>query len=194
MGGEEGDMPVLVVANSNVKHSLGDSEYPIRVHQCKDATSILSTVNQNIQSLRDATMKDIETASSSAELEGVLLQRARHVVSENKRTVETANALERGDWASVGTMMNQSHASMKEDYEVSCPEIDVLVELAQSYKGVYGSRLTGGGFGGCTVTLVRKDCAQGLIDHLNKEYMAKTGKQCECFETEPGDGARVMSW
>ena len=194
LGGEEGDMPVLVVANSNVKHSLGDSEYPVRVQQCKAATSILSNVNQSIQSLRDATMEDIKTASSSAGLEGVLLQRARHVVSENKRTVETANSLERGDWTKVGTLMNQSHTSMKDDYEVSCPEIDILVELAQSYKGVYGSRLTGGGFGGCTVTLVKRDCAKGLIDHLNKEYMAKAGKQCDCFETEPGDGARVMLW
>jgi len=192
MGGEEGDMPVLVVANSNVKHSLGDSEYPVRVQQCKDATSILSNVNQNIQSLRDATMEDINTASSSAGLEGALLQRARHVVSENKRTVEAANALEKGDWATVGTLMNASHASMKDDYQVSCPEIDILVELAQGYEGVYGSRLTGGGFGGCTVTLVKRDCAQGLIDHLNKEYTAKTGKQCDCFETSPGSGAGLL--
>jgi len=192
MGGEEEDMPVLVVANSNVKHSLGDSEYPVRVQQCKEATSILSNVNKNIQSLRDATMEDIETASSSAGLEGALLQRARHVVSENKRTVETANALERGDWTTVGTLMNASHASMKDDYQVSCPEIDILVELAQGYEGVYGSRLTGGGFGGCTVTLVRKECAKGLIDHLNKEYMAKTGKQCDCFETSPGSGAGLL--
>ncbi|KAL9185460.1 hypothetical protein ACHAXT_003237 [Thalassiosira profunda] len=189
---KEADMPVLVVANSNVKHDLGDGEYPVRVKQCKEATEILAKVNPEIKSLRDATMDDIAAAASSAGLKGVLLQRARHVVSENKRTVETADALEKGDWALVGTLMNASHSSMKDDYEVSCEEIDVLVDLAQSFDGVYGSRLTGGGFGGCTVTLVKKDSAEGLMAHLNAEYETKTGTKCDCFVTSPGDGARAI--
>ncbi|KAL7536020.1 hypothetical protein ACHAXR_006875 [Thalassiosira sp. AJA248-18] len=186
------DAPVLVVANSNVKHDLGDGEYPVRVQQCKDATDIISKVNPRIKSLRDASMEDIDAAISSAGLEGVLLQRARHVVSENKRTVETANALEKGDWKLVGQLMNESHNSMKNDYEVSCDEIDVLVDLAQSFDGVHGSRLTGGGFGGCTVTLVKKESSQQLMDYLNQEYEKKTGKQCDCFATSPGDGARAI--
>ena len=107
----EGDMPVLVVANSNVKHDLGDGEYPVRVKQCREATEILAKANPEIKSLRDATVDDIAAAVASAGLEGVLLQRARHVVSENKRTVETADALEKGD-RPFGKLMNASHASI----------------------------------------------------------------------------------
>ena len=197
--GDSGDSSeeavVLVVANSNVKHDLGAGEYPIRVRQCKEATQILSKVNPLIQSLRDASMDDIDAAAVSAaglELGGVLFRRARHVVSENERTVETAHALEKGDWKLVGKLMNESHASMKNDYEVSCEEIDVLADLAQNFDGVYGSRLTGGGFGGCTVTLVRKESSQRLMDYLNREYENKTGEKCVCFETSPGDGARAI--
>mmetsp|Transcript_13773 Transcript_13773/g.24921 ORF Transcript_13773/g.24921 Transcript_13773/m.24921 type:complete len:466 (-) Transcript_13773:71-1468(-) len=195
---EEASRVVLVVANSNIKHDLGAAgEYPIRVQQCKEATAILSKVNPLIQSLRDASMNDIidaaaVSAAGSLELGSVLFKRARHVVSENERTVETSKALEKGDWKAVGKLMNESHSSMKNDYEVSCEEIDVLVDLAQHFDGVYGSRLTGGGFGGCTVTLVRKESSQRLMDYLNREYENKTGKKCVCFETYPGDGARAI--
>ena len=188
---KESDMPVLVVANSNVKHDLGDGEYPVRVRQCKEATEILSKVNSQIKSLRDASLEDIDNAASSAGLEGVLWQRASHVVSENMRTVETADAFERGDWEAVGKLMNDSHQSMKNAYEVSCDEIDILVELAQTFDGVYGSRLTGGGFGGCTVSLVKKKSSQQLMDYLKTEYEKKTGIKCNCFETSPSEGARA---
>ena len=191
--GTSTDAPVLVIANSNVKHDLGAGEYPIRVQQCKEAAEILLKVNSRVQSLRDVSMDDINRAVSAASLEGVLLQRARHVVSENVRTVEAANAWAKGEWTVVGHLMNASHTSMRNDYEVSCEEIDVLVDLAQKFDGVYGSRLTGGGFGGCTVTLVKKSVAQDLIDYLNVEYEKITGKKCSCFETSPGDGARAIS-
>lgn len=161
--------------------------------QCKDATDILSRVNSSIKLLRDASMEDIDNAVSSEGLEGVLLSRTRHVVSENKRTTETADALEKGDWNSVGQLMNKSHSSMKDDYEVSCDEIDILVNLAQKFDGVYGSRLTGGGFGGCTVTLVKKESSQGLMDYLTEKYKKVTGKDCVCFQTSPGDGARAIA-
>ena len=194
MGGETGssNAPVLVITNSNVKHDLGDGEYPIRVKQCKEATDILTKTNPLIQSLRDATMKDVETAVQSGGLEGLLLQRARHVVSENERTVRTADALEKGDWETVGRLMNESHTSMRDDYEVSCDEIDVLADLAQNFDGVYGSRLTGGGFGGCTVTLVKRGASQELMEYLKKQYKAKTGTECVCFETSPADGAKAI--
>ena len=191
--GAEAEAPALVVANPNVTHDLGAGEYPVRVQQCKEATEILSRVNTRIQTLRDVSMEDIDNAVSTASLEGVLLQRARHVVSENARTVEAADAWARGDWAVVGQLMNASHTSMRNDYEVSCTEIDVLVDLAQRFDGVYGSRLTGGGFGGCTVTLVKKRVAQDLINYLNLEYEKGTGKKCSCFETSPGDGAMAIS-
>ena len=188
---DDEDKPVLVVANSNVKHSLGDSEYPVRVQQCKDATAVLVKVNGCIKSLRDATIVDIEAAKTVG-LEGTILKRALHVVSENKRTVDAAAALESGDWKAAGKLMNQSHSSMKDDYQVSCDEIDVLVSLSQAFEGVYGSRLTGGGFGGCTVTLVRKEVANGLIGYLKEEYKKRTGKECDCFVTSPSQGAMAV--
>lgn len=190
---DEACVPVLVVANSNVKHDLGAGEYPIRVRQCKEATEALSKVNPLVKSLRDATMDDVDAAASAGVLSGVLLKRARHVVSENSRTVKAADAWLRGDWELVGNLLNASHSSMKDDYEVSCEEIDVLVQLAQNFDGVFGSRLTGGGFGGCTVTLVKKDVAQGLIDCLNQKYEEKTGSKCDCFVTSPGGGAMAVS-
>lgn len=188
---EQEDKPVMVVTDSKVKHCLGDSEYPVRVQQCKDATAILSKVNDCIKSLRDATIVDIEAAKKKLGLEGTILKRALHVVSENKRTVDAAAALESGDWKAAGKLMNESHSSMKEDYEVSCKEIDTLVALAQSFDGVYGSRMTGGGFGGCTVTLVKKEAANGLIGYLKEEYK-KTGQECECFVTSPSQGGVVV--
>eukprot|EP00581_Thalassiosira_minuscula_P005796 CAMPEP_0183745108 /NCGR_PEP_ID=MMETSP0737-20130205/66074_1 /TAXON_ID=385413 /ORGANISM="Thalassiosira miniscula, Strain CCMP1093" /LENGTH=476 /DNA_ID=CAMNT_0025980767 /DNA_START=222 /DNA_END=1649 /DNA_ORIENTATION=- len=128
---EEEDTPVLVVANSCVTHDLGAGEYPVRVRQCREATDILARVNPNIRTLRDATVEDIDNAVTSQGLEGVLLRRARHVVTENARTVATATALEGGDWNTVGKLMNESHSSMRDDYEVSCDEIDALVDLAR---------------------------------------------------------------
>ncbi|KAL7507347.1 hypothetical protein ACHAXN_004543 [Cyclotella atomus] len=192
MGESDGNKPVLVVTNSNVQHNLGDSEYPVRVQQCKDATAALSRFDSKIQTLRDATLDGIDVATSQGLLGGILLQRSRHVVGENKRTEDTAVALENGDWVKVGQLMNESHASMRDDYEVSCKEIDILVELAQSFEGVYGSRLTGGGFGGCTVTLVREDVSQALMDYLKEQYKVKIGLDCVCFKTCPSDGARVL--
>ena len=171
-----------------LEHSLGDSEYPVRVQQCKDATAVLAKVNDSIKSLRDATFIDIEAAKKVG-LEGTILKRALHVVSENKRTVDAASALESGDWKAAGKLMDESHSSMRDDYEVSCEEVDVLVTLAQAFDGVYGSRLTGGGFGGCTVTLVKREAANGLIEHLREEYKKKVGKECECFVTSPSQGA-----
>mmetsp|Transcript_2716 Transcript_2716/g.4993 ORF Transcript_2716/g.4993 Transcript_2716/m.4993 type:complete len:442 (+) Transcript_2716:304-1629(+) len=186
--------PVLVITNSNVKHDLGGSEYPVRVKQCKEATEILqSKINSGIVSLRDATVRDIEEATTSGALKGVLLQRARHVVSENQRTEDTADALEKGDWALVGKLMNLSHESMRNDYEVSCKEIDFLVDLAQKFEGVYGSRLTGGGFGGCAVTLVDEGSTEKLQNHLKEAYEKHTGMTCNCFVTSPANGACLIT-
>jgi galactokinase len=196
-GGEDGEdensssPPVLVVANSNVKHDIAGGEYPVRVAQCQTATEALHQIRPEIEMLRDATVDDVEAAKDL--MDETSYKRARHVTSENQRTLQAKEALERGDWAAVGELMNASHASMRDDYEVSCDEIDVLVNLAQNFPGVYGSRLTGGGFGGCTVTLVSKEQAAALIAHLGQEYEAKTGKECFCFETQPARGAHLLS-
>jgi galactokinase len=188
---ENHDSPVLVVANSNVQHSIGSGEYPVRVAQCKTATEALQKVNPNIKTLRDATLEDVEKAKDS--MDEISYKRAVHVVSENERTLQAKEELEKGDWIRVGELMNESHTSMRDDYEVSCEEVDILVDIAQKFPGVYGSRLTGGGFGGCTVTLVSKDKSQDLMDHMQQEYKAQTGKYCPCFVTAPSRGAHLLS-
>lgn len=187
---QENNMPVLVVANSNVKHDIGGGEYPVRVAQCKKATDSLQKLNPRITSLRHATLEDVEQAKDI--MDEVTYKRAKHVVTENARVLEATEALEKGDWKTVGTVMNGSHASMRDDYEVSCKEIDILVDIAQNFPGVYGSRLTGGGFGGCTVTLVDKDAASSLIDRLTEEFKTKTGTDCDCFQTQPARGAHIL--
>jgi galactokinase len=188
---ETDPMPVLVVTNSNVQHDIAGGEYPVRVAQCKVALAALAKLNEKINSLRGATLHDVEQAKDLMADE-VSYLRAKHVVTENERTLQAKEALEKGEWTRVGELMNGSHASMRDDYEVSCEEIDLLVDMAQRYKGVYGSRLTGGGFGGCTVTLVEKEHAEGLMSHLSEQYKAKTGKDCSCFMTSPGKGAHLV--
>ena len=183
--------PVLVVANSNVKHSIGGGEYPIRVAQCKTATEALQKVDPNILMLRDATLEDVENAKEY--MDDVICKRARHVITENERTIQAKEELERGDWKQVGELMNASHSSMRDDYEVSCEEVDILVDIAQNFSGVYGSRLTGGGFGGCTVTLVDEERAIDLMEHMKTEYKTRTGTDCPCFVTRPARGAHLLS-
>ena len=181
----------LVVTNSNVKHDIAGGEYPVRVAQCKSATEILRRVHgDSIVTLRYATLEQVEAASS--ELQDLHYRRAKHVVTENDRTIQAKEGLENGDWDLLGSLMNASHASMRDDYETSCTEIDVLCAIAQAHEGVYGSRLTGGGFGGCTVTLVETKQVESLIKRLVKEYKEQTGQDCVCFETSPGPGARML--
>ncbi len=182
--------PVLVVANSNVQHDIGGGEYPVRVQQCRTATQALQKVNSSISSLRDASLLDV--AAAKDQMDDISYLRARHVVTENARTLKAKQALEQGDWKLVGELMNASHASMRDDYQVSCEEIDILVNIAQNQPGVYGSRLTGGGFGGCTVTLVDKEAASALMKVLKTEYKATTDKDCFCFVTTAARGAHVL--
>ena len=191
MAENSNSIPVLVVANSNVQHDIAGGEYPVRVAQCKKATEALRQVNGEIQSLRDTSMDDVEKAKDL--MDDISYKRAKHVVTENERTLQAKEELERGDWKRVGELMNASHTSMRDDYEVSCEEVDILVDIAQKFPGVYGSRLTGGGFGGCTVTLVSKEQSSNLVSHLQEEYKARTGKHCPCFETKPSRGAHLLS-
>lgn len=181
----------LVVTNSHVKHDIAGGEYPVRVAQCKAATEILRAVHGDaIATLRNATLEQVEAAKD--QLGDLHYRRAKHVVTENERTVQAKDALEQGDWALLGSLMNASHDSMRDDYETSCTEIDFLCATAQAHEGVYGSRLTGGGFGGCTVTLVETSQVESLMACLMKEYKEKLDKDCDCFETSPGPGARML--
>jgi galactokinase len=185
--GHGADSPVVVVTNSHVKHELSGSEYPDRVRQCKEAVAAIQVKYPKVKSLRDCTMMMLD--SCVADKTSVVYRRARHAITEDVRTLGAVEALAAGDFNLVGKFMNESHNSLRDDYEVSCTELDVLVNMAREVPGVYGSRMTGGGFGGCTVTLVRRDAVALLEDTLKAEFKEKFDKDCECYVVEPSEGA-----
>ncbi|XP_010766156.1 galactokinase-like [Notothenia coriiceps] len=150
---------IILITNSNVKHSLSGSEYPLRRRRCEEAASAMGK-----SSLRDATMKDLEEAGDR--MDEVTVRRARHVIEEIERTVQAAEALRRGEYKEFGRLMVESHNSLRDLYEVSCRELDELVSVALEVEGVYGSRMTGGGFGGCTVTLLQACTIDRTILHI----------------------------
>jgi galactokinase len=175
----------IVIANSNVRHSLGDGAYARRRAECESAARQLGVV-----SLRDATTEMVDAARHT--LGPVLHRRARHVVTENARTLEAADALEGGDVQSAGSLFYDSHRSLRDDYEVSCTELDVLVDVARELgerSGVYGARMTGAGFGGCTVTLVRAGSGEAVARELRRRYERRTGHTIDAFVTLPARGA-----
>lgn len=154
---------VVLVTNSNVKHELTGSEYPSRRKQCYDAAGILGK-----KSLRDATMEELEV--QKGKMDDVTFRRARHVIGEIARTQTGSDALMKGDYETFGKLMVQSHNSLRDDYEVSCAELDELVSAALEVEGVLGSRLTGAGFGGCTVTLLKSGAVGAAVQHMKSKY------------------------
>lgn len=178
---------VVLVTNSNVKHQLSGSEYPTRVRQCQEAVTALKKMFPSVKALRDVTLDMLSKVQYSMNTEAY--QRAKHCVTEDIRTLGTVEALKVGDFAKVGNYMSESHDSLSKDFEVSCDELDILKELALKVPGVYGSRMTGGGFGGCTVTLVEKSAVPQLKEFLKKEYFTRTQIECEFYDAEPSAGA-----
>ena len=181
----------IIVCNSNKKHQLTGSEYPDRVKQCKEAVALLQTRYPEVRALRDATVEQVEALKEA--MGDVVYRRALHVVSECQRCLECKEALEKRDYEKVGQLLNQSHASLRDNFEVSTPEIDILVEIALEQEGVYGARITGGGFGGCVVCFVKSEKAEAVMKTMEEEYKKKTGIQCDAFITKPEQGARVMN-
>jgi len=180
----------IVIVNSMVKHELGDSEYAMRRRQCEEAVAILKRQHPAISALRDVTPRQAEAARG--QMSEVVYRRCRHVVGENIRTTEMAQKLGAELYDDVGELMVHSHESLRDDYEVSCPELDFLVEQATATKGVYGARMTGGGFGGCVVALVQPRSVELLSEHLHKTYTARFGRQPSVFVTTATDGANVI--
>uniref|UniRef100_F7AXE0 Galactokinase n=2 Tax=Ornithorhynchus anatinus TaxID=9258 RepID=F7AXE0_ORNAN len=170
----------VLVTNSNVRHALGSSEYPVRRRQCEEAARALGK-----ESLRDLSPEQLEAGKGL--LSEVEFRRARHVVGEIGRTARAATALGAGDYATFGRLMVESHNSLRDDYEVSCPELDRLVALALAVPGVYGSRMTGGGFGGCTVTLLAADAAPRAMQHIQEHYEGTA----TFYLSQAASGARV---
>jgi len=188
--GEGNDTPVIVITNSNVKHSLSGSEYPDRVKQCKAAVAGLVKKGHKVEALRDATIEMLQDTKST--LDPIVYKRAKHCISEDARTMNTIEALEKSDYTTVGKRMTESHISLQYDFEVSCDELDLLVKYALEVPGVYGSRMTGGGFGGCTVTLLRADAVESFKEHVLKQYVTTTGIECDFYEAIPSDGAEII--
>ncbi|MEX2673618.1 MAG: galactokinase [Phycisphaeraceae bacterium] len=182
----------LVVADTNVKHDLASSEYATRRQECQQVVDYARAHgHSDARALRDLTMMDLEEMRK--ELDPTLYRRARHVVAENQRTLLAAEAFEQGEMDTVGRLMNESHTSLRDDYQVSCDELDTMAELAREVDGVYGSRLTGGGFGGSTITLVHPDAVGRLIEHLQQRYPEATGRETTVFRVRPAEGATPMA-
>ena len=177
----------IVITNSKVKHSLVDSAYNDRRNECAAALKALQS-ELDIQALGDLTPEEFEAHKSLIKDE-IQLQRAKHAVYENQRTIDAVTALKAGDIESFGKLMNQSHISLRDDYDVSCEEIDILVDLAWKIPGVLGSRNTGGGFGGCTVSIVKDESIDTFIETIGKTYLEKVGHEAEFYTVDIGDGA-----
>ncbi|MGO8765545.1 MAG: galactokinase [Limisphaerales bacterium] len=178
----------ILIINSNVRHELTGGEYAVRRAQCETAAKILG-----VKSLRDATADAAENARSS--MDDVVFRRTRHIVSEIERTVHAAEAFRASNWITAGQLMYASHYSMRDDYEISCPELDIIVEIAESIGmkgGIFGCRMTGGGFGGCAVALVKTDAVSGISNLIAKEYKGKTGIEATMFTSRPAGGAATL--
>lgn len=176
----------LLVTNSNVKHKLVDSKYNERRSECETALKELQEVI-GINGLGDLTGEQFETYQSAIKDE-VRRKRAKHAVYENQRTIQAVAALKNRDIEQFGKLMNASHVSLRDDYEVSCEEIDVLVEEAWKIDGVIGSRITGGGFGGCTVSIVKDEAVDTFRNQVGAAYEARTGKKADFYIMDIGDG------
>ena len=176
----------LVIANSMVRHTHAGGEYNTRRDQCEAGVATLTTVLPGIKALRDVTLSQLEANENLHD--PVVFRRCRHVVTENARVLRAAEVLEAGDETGFGELMVQSHESLRDDYEVSCAELDLLVETALGIPGVLGARLTGGGFGGCTINLVRKHNVGPFSEILSAQYEKSTGIQPTIIVAEAGPG------
>jgi galactokinase len=177
----------IVVFDSGVKHALASSAYNERRRECEEGVELLRRVLPEITHLRDVVAADL--ARNESLLSPTLLRRCRHVITENARTQTTADLLEEGDMDGVGELMNLSHESLRDDYEVSCDELEVLVHAARK-AGACGARMTGGGFGGCTVNLVARHGLEVAIRDIQDEFARHFGRVCPVFEVVPSPGAR----
>ena len=177
----------LVICNTMVKHELASGEYNTRRAECEEGVRVLSQWYPGIRALRDVSLAELEKHAGA--LPPVIYRRCHHVVSENQRVLEAASALERGDLHTFGQLMAASHRSLRDDYQVSCAELDVMVDLAGRQTGVYGARMTGGGFGGCTINLVRAEQVSAFREIVAAEYQRAIGLRPDIFVSSAAEGA-----
>ena len=181
----------IVVCNTNVKHQLAASAYNQRRAECEQGVELLRQRLPDIRALRDVSVADFEKYEH--ELPDPVRRRCRHIVTENERALRAAQALEHGDREHLGKLMRQSHESLRIDYEVSCRELDLMVEIASRQEGVFGARMTGGGFGGCTINLVRKEKLKSFTETVAADYRAATQIAPAIYVVRADDGAREES-
>ena len=182
------DIAVLII-NTNVRHELSESEYALRRASCGRVCELLK-----IPFLRDATMDMLQKNRSLFDEQ--TWRRAKHVVLENARTLSAAEAIQSGVWDAAGGLMYESHTSLRNDFEVSCHELDIVVEVARKMgetSGVYGCRMTGGGFGGCAVALIKSAAHAEIVAHIQAEYLHCTGCEASCYVSKPSEGASLIS-
>ena len=184
------DNAKIVIACSNKKRGLGDSKYNERRAECEQALAELQT-KLDIKSLGELTEEEFEANKDLIQSE-VRQRRAKHAVYENQRTLKAVEVLQAGNIEESGKLMNASHVSLRDDYEVTGIELDTLVENAWEQEGVIGSRMTGAGFGGCTVSIVKTDCIDGFIENVGRAYLDKIGYAADFYVVEIGDGGRVL--
>ncbi|GAA4393129.1 galactokinase [Hymenobacter koreensis] len=181
----------VVLCNSGVKHSLASSEYNVRRQECEQGVTVLQAHYPNIQTLRDATLEQVH--AHQQELGPVVYRRCVYVVEENARVEAACQALVAGNLTEVGRLMYASHTGLRDQYEVSCKELDVLVEASRGVAGVYGSRMMGGGFGGCTINLVQAEHADAFEQHMKEAYQRQLNLELECYQTRIVAGAGLIN-
>jgi galactokinase len=177
----------LVICNTMVRHELSGGEYNDRRAACETASRRIALDKPSVGALRDVNMNDLRAYRDI--LGEVVYRRCRHVVTENQRVLDAAHALRRGDLASFGELMYASHASLRDDYEVSCDELNIMVDIASRLDGVYGARMTGGGFGGCTINLVAAEAVPQFESDVVKHYKKATGLTPDIYICSAADGA-----
>ena len=181
---------VLVLFNSNVKHALVDSEYNIRRNQCNEGVEMIRKYHPQINSLRDADTEMVEKYIRPQD--ELIYRRCHYVVSENIRLLQLCEALNHNNLDNCGKLMHETHLGLSEDYEVSCPELDLLVKIAMEQPGVIGARLVGGGFGGCTINLVRKENLESVIYEVENGYKLSSGKEATTYIVSVEDGTKLI--
>lgn len=180
----------LVICNTMVKHELAAGQYNQRRSECEDGVRLLAGGREGVRTLRDVTLAQLE--NDGRDLPEVIYRRCSHVITENARVSQAGAALAKGRVAEFGRLMNESHNSLQQDYEVSCDELDLMVNLARNLPGTYGARMTGGGFGGCTVNLIRDDAVGEFKTRIARDYETITGLAPEIYVCETSDGVKEV--
>jgi len=185
------DKARFVIADTAGERGLAASKYNERVEECRKASEAMAeALKKEASSLRDFSLQELLACKEI--LPEPVFRRARHVITENDRTEDACQAMRKGDCQALGALMNGSHTSLRADYEVTCQELDAMVDIARGLTGCYGARMTGAGFGGCTVNFVAADRAKGFADALMAQYRKRTGKTGQVIVSSPAEGASVL--